>query len=93
MTTITLAECHKGECGSIEAIDACDGVQKCYRRKLLSMGATPGTRFKVLRVAPLGDPIEIKLRGFHLSLRKSEAGAVKVSVDRETVAWTDAVYF
>lgn len=83
MTTITLADCRKGASGLIEAIEACDGVQKCYRRKLLSMGATPGTRFKVLRVAPLGDPIEIKIRGFHLSLRKSEAAAVKVTVDRD----------
>ena len=37
------------------------------------MGLTPGTEFTVIRVAPLGDPVEIQVRGFHLSLRKQEA--------------------
>ncbi|MBN1647805.1 MAG: ferrous iron transport protein A [Spirochaetales bacterium] len=44
-----------------------------YRAKLLSMGLTRGTVIELLKVAPLGDPIEIKIRGFNLSLRKSEA--------------------
>lgn len=46
---------------------------RSYRQRLLAMGATPGTVFKVLRVAPLGDPYEIELRGFTLSLRKHES--------------------
>lgn len=49
-----------------------------YKGKLLSMGLTPGTEFTVVRVAPLGDPVEIKVRGFHLSLRKQEADALVV---------------
>ena len=49
-----------------------------YRRKLLDMGLTPGTRLTIKRIAPLGDPIEIVLRGFSLSLRKREADAVVV---------------
>lgn len=44
-----------------------------YRAKLLSMGLTRGTIIQVLKKAPLGDPIEIKVRGFNLSLRKNEA--------------------
>ena len=44
-----------------------------YRAKLLSMGLTRGTVIELLKVAPLGDPIEIKVRGFNLSLRKTEA--------------------
>ena len=44
-----------------------------YRRKLLAMGLTKGTEFELLKVAPLGDPVEISLRGFSLSLRKGEA--------------------
>jgi len=44
-----------------------------YRHKLLSMGLTPGTEVKIIRVAPLGDPIEIFTRGFYLSLRQNEA--------------------
>ena len=55
-----------------------DKHQKGYRRKLLAMGLTPGTEFKVTRVAPLGDPVEIAVRGFKLSLRKDEAGALGV---------------
>lgn len=51
---------------------------KPFLNKLLAMGLTKGTELKVVRVAPLGDPIEINLRGFNLSLRKSEAEAVLV---------------
>jgi ferrous iron transport protein A len=49
-----------------------------YRRKLLSMGLTPGAELSVMRVAPLGDPVEIRVRGFALSLRKDEAAALNV---------------
>jgi ferrous iron transport protein A len=49
-----------------------------YRNRLLSMGLTPGTRFKVERHAPLGDPVEISLRGFRLSLRRMEAASLRV---------------
>ena len=55
-----------------------DRVRRGYKGKLLSMGLTPGTEFTVIRVAPLGDPIEILVRGFHLSLRKYEADALVV---------------
>jgi len=51
---------------------------KAYRRKLLSMGLTPGTPFTVVRVAPMGDPVEIRVRGSALSLRKDEADALEV---------------
>ena len=51
---------------------------RSYRKKLLAMGLTPGTTFSVTRVAPMGDPVEITVRGFKLSLRKDEAAAVQV---------------
>ena len=51
---------------------------RAYRKKLLAMGLTPGTDFSVTRVAPMGDPVEIAVRGFKLSLRKAEAAAVRV---------------
>ena len=51
---------------------------RSYRKKLLSMGLTRGTEFKIVRYAPMGDPIEISLRGFSLSLRKDEAEALLV---------------
>ncbi len=50
-----------------------DKMGKAYRKRLLAMGLTPGTEFTVTRFAPLGDPVEIKIRGFSLSLRKNEA--------------------
>ncbi len=46
---------------------------KSISSRLLQMGIVPGTEIRVERVAPLGDPIEIKLKGYHLSLRKEEA--------------------
>lgn len=49
-----------------------------YKRKLLAMGLIPGTEFFVKRYAPLGDPIEIEVRGFNLSLRKDEADVLIV---------------
>lgn len=51
---------------------------KAYRKKLLSMGLTPGVEFSVTRYAPMGDPVEIRVRGFSLSLRKAEAQALLV---------------
>lgn len=47
-----------------------------YRSKLLSMGLTPGVRIRLAAVAPLGDPVEIEVRGFNLSLRKAEADVI-----------------
>jgi ferrous iron transport protein A len=51
---------------------------KPYRKKLLAMGLTPGTEFSVIRFAPMGDPVEIKLRGFNLTLRKDEADVIQI---------------
>ncbi|MFM8442053.1 MAG: ferrous iron transport protein A [Methylococcus sp.] len=51
---------------------------KAYRRKLLSLGLTPGVEIAVIRLAPLGDPVEIRVRGFALSLRKDEAEALQL---------------
>lgn len=44
-----------------------------YRQRLMAMGLTPGVEFMLTRVAPLGDPVEIQVRGFSMSLRKAEA--------------------
>jgi len=52
--------------------------QKEYRSRLLAMGVTKGIELELTRVAPLGDPLEISVRGFSLSLRKAEATAVLV---------------
>lgn len=46
--------------------------------RLREMGVLPGTRVKLLRTAPLGDPLEIAVRGYNLSLRRSEASGIQV---------------
>jgi ferrous iron transport protein A len=51
---------------------------KTYKERLLAMGLTKGAEFTVIRVAPLGDPVEINLRGFNLTLRKQEAEVLMV---------------
>ncbi|MDR1849480.1 MAG: FeoA domain-containing protein [Zoogloeaceae bacterium] len=57
-----------------------DVPDRAYRRKLLAMGLTRGVEFQVMRVAPMGDPVEIALRGFSLSLRKDEAAALEIEL-------------
>ena len=52
--------------------------ERSYRKRLLAMGLTPGTEFSIVRYAPLGDPIEIALRGFSLTLRKDEADILSI---------------
>lgn len=48
------------------------------RRRIMEMGVTPGVLIKVIKTAPLGDPIEVNIRGYELSLRKSEAEQIQV---------------
>ena len=50
------------------------------RRRLLDMGFSPGVKVKVKRVAPLGDPVEVEVRGYNLSLRKNEADEILVEL-------------
>ena len=47
--------------------------------RLLEMGLLPGTPVEVVRLAPLGDPMDLRVRGFHLSVRKQEAARVLVT--------------
>lgn len=53
--------------------------------RLMEMGLIPGTTVKVARVAPLGDPIDILVRGYHLSLRLAEAKAITLVCDTNKV--------
>lgn len=73
----TLNQLNKSQTGTITKMN-CVGEIK---RRLLAMGLVKGTTVKVERVAPLGDPIEIKLRGYSLSLRKEEASEIEVEVE------------
>jgi Fe2+ transport system protein FeoA len=57
------------------------GGSGAVRRRSLDMGVIRGAEIEVERVAPLGDPIEIKIKGYHLSLRKEEAANIYVEVN------------
>ena len=48
------------------------------RRRLMEMGITPAATVQAIRWAPLGDPLDVKIRGYHLSLRREEASAIEV---------------
>lgn len=72
---LTLAELADGDRARVLHFGA---MNDAYRNRLMSMGLTPGTVFKVERRAPLGDPIEISLRGFRLSLRTVESKEMRV---------------
>lgn len=54
-------------------------ANKEYKLKLLALGLTRGTEFTVVKTSPFGDPVEIELRGYRLSLRKHEAEVVLCS--------------
>lgn len=59
------------------------GKRSLIRKRIIDMGVTIGTEIKVLKLAPLGDPIEVILRGYHLTLRKNEAKEIFVKDDKE----------
>jgi ferrous iron transport protein A len=71
-----LAKLAPGEKGRILSIAAIGPM----KRRLMDMGLLPGEEIKVQKVAPLGDPIEVKVKSYSLSLRKSEAEGIAVEV-------------
>lgn len=73
--TVLLSELKPGDTAKISGFYQGDAA---YRRKLLAMGLTPDTQFEVIRRAPLGDPVQIKVRNFFLSLRQNEASLLKI---------------
>lgn len=72
---MTLAELKKGELAEVLGYKIGNAQ---YRAKLLALGLTHGAHLKVVQIAPFGDPFEIAVRGYHLSLRRDEVGVVKV---------------
>lgn len=53
--------------------------ERAVSKRLMEMGVVPGVSVRVVKSAPFGDPIEIRLRGYSLAMRRSEADAVEVS--------------
>ena len=69
-----LSALQPGERAVVTAIE----VPVEHRARILEMGLLPGTTLEMVRYAPLGDPVEIRVRGYHLSLRRHEADRVLV---------------
>ena len=65
--------------GSAARVVAVNGTGRISRR-LMEMGIIPGVLLEVLKTAPFGDPIEIRLRGYNLAMRRNEAEAIEVSI-------------
>lgn len=75
--TIQLNGLGVGHTGRVVSINC----ERELKRRLLEMGFCNGARVEVVRRAPLGDPIEFRLRGYHLSLRADQAGHIRIQPD------------
>lgn len=73
---MTLATLKIGEMAKIISV----GGEGALRRRLLDMGLTPRTQVMVRKIAPMGDPIEIFVRDYELTLRKEDAAQIEVEV-------------
>ena len=70
----TLRDLSIGESGVIAKV----GTTGALKQRFLDMGITKGIEVKVLKVAPLGDPIEVEIRGYNLSIRKGDAEKIEM---------------
>jgi ferrous iron transport protein A len=71
---MNLSQMKPGDVGVISDV----GGEGALRRRLLDMGLTPGTGVKIRKIAPFGDPIELFLRGYELTLRGDDARIIKI---------------
>ncbi len=74
-----LSEFHIGDSGVIKTVEG----EGRIRRRLFDMGVTPGANVTLIRKAPLGDPMEINIRNYELTLRKNEADLVVMEVNEK----------
>ena len=72
---MTLAELAVGQKATIQTV----GGEGSLRLRFLDMGLIPRTQVAVVKVAPMGDPIEIRIRGYELTLRKEDAAKIEIS--------------
>jgi ferrous iron transport protein A len=77
-----LSEVQPGQVVEVVAITG----QSAFRRRVMELGLVPGTRVELVRVAPLGDPVELLVRGASLSIRKAEARVIEVQQAGATAA-------
>lgn len=71
---MTLKELKPGQQGTVASINTTGPM----KRRIMDMGITPGVEIKVVKVAPLGNPIEVNVRGYEPSLRKEEAQQIEM---------------
>lgn len=71
-----LSELEIGVSADVVNVHGIDGVSK----RLMEMGVVPGVKISMIKTAPFGDPIEVRVRGYNLALRKQEASAIEVTV-------------
>jgi len=76
---MTLADLQKGESRTGLSVRGEDGVT----RRLMEMGVIPGVAVRMVKAAPFGDPLEIKVRGYSLALRRNEAESVELQGDTQ----------
>ena len=76
MSIVKLADMKPGVSGVVEALEGHGNI----RHRLVDMGVVKGSHITVVKVAPLGDPVEVKVKGTALALRKNEAAMISVAV-------------
>ena len=78
MKIVSLADMKVGQSGIVEALEGRGNIQ----HRLVDMGVVKGSRISVFKKAPLGDPVEVKIKGCAMALRMSEAAMISVAVDQ-----------
>ena len=81
MKIMSLSDLKPGQLGIVTSIEAKEAI----KTRLMEMGLLKGTKLKLLKIAPLGDPLEIEVRDYRISLRKQEASQIKVNLSTERV--------
>ena len=77
MNIVTLAKMEVGETGVVDALQGHGNMQ----HRLVDMGVVKGSHITVVKKAPLGDPVEVKVKGCSLALRMNEAAMINVAVE------------
>jgi ferrous iron transport protein A len=72
---MTLANLNIGDIAKVSAVSGSSSVTK----RLMEMGVVPGVSIRVVKVAPFGCPLEVRVRGFSLAIRRSEAETIEIS--------------
>ena len=78
-TKLSLAKIPAGKSARVLRISSVGAIA----RRLMEMGVAPGAPIMVIKSAPLGDPLEVRVRGYHLALRRTEAQSIEVLMTNE----------